>query len=329
MSLCYTHKLLSKISASSCELWGRWPYFEMLLISYSRSLKQTDVHWISRGLNSCWNTKMGPKARGKRFPLPRCFTLRWRHNGRDVVSNRQPHDCLLNRLFRRRSKKTSKLRGTGLSAGNSPVTGEFPAQRASNQENVPIWWRHHGNAGPNKFVLVGNSLERGYTMVGTPSASLAQWGEPPIHSLPKGPVIRNPGVFFDVSLKKLLNNQSNYRWFETPKWSCDMVNREYWHRLNHHICSRLFYILAKFIFLGRFMLFTYTFSWGVLHWYTPCCHLLKCLRQRRSLFHFRGLNCQESSMLKPCELTKIFQPNIWLVASRGASQSEATLKNLC
>ena len=40
--------------------------------------------------------------------------LQWRHNGRDSVSNHQPHDCLLNRLFRRRSKKTSKLRVTGL-----------------------------------------------------------------------------------------------------------------------------------------------------------------------------------------------------------------------
>ena len=44
---------------------------------------------------------------------------------------------------RRRSKKTSKLRVTGLCAGNSPVTGEFPAQRASNAENGSIWWRHH------------------------------------------------------------------------------------------------------------------------------------------------------------------------------------------
>ena len=44
---------------------------------------------------------------------------------------------------RRRSKKTSKLRVTDLCAGNSPVTGEFPAQRASNAENVSIWWRHH------------------------------------------------------------------------------------------------------------------------------------------------------------------------------------------
>ena len=70
-------------------------------------------------------------------------SLRWRHNGRDSVSNLQPHDCLLNLLFRRRSKNTWKLRVTGLCAGNSPVTGEFPSQMASNAENVSIWWRHH------------------------------------------------------------------------------------------------------------------------------------------------------------------------------------------
>ena len=70
-----------------------------------------------------------------------CFmlnALQWRHNGRDGVSNQQPHDCLLNRLFRRRSKKTSKLRVTGLCAGNSPGTGEIPAQMASYAENVSI-----------------------------------------------------------------------------------------------------------------------------------------------------------------------------------------------
>ena len=50
---------------------------------------------------------------------------------------------LLNRLFRRRSKRTSPLRVNGLCAGNSPVTGEFPAQMASNAENVSIGWRHH------------------------------------------------------------------------------------------------------------------------------------------------------------------------------------------
>ena len=37
----------------------------------------------------------------------------------DSVSNHQRLYCLLNRLLRRRSKKTSKLRVTGLCAGNS------------------------------------------------------------------------------------------------------------------------------------------------------------------------------------------------------------------
>ena len=69
--------------------------------------------------------------------------LRWRHNHHAGVSNHQPHGCLFNRLFRRKSKKTSKLRVTGLCAGNSPGTGEFPAQMASYAENVSIWWRHH------------------------------------------------------------------------------------------------------------------------------------------------------------------------------------------
>ena len=72
-----------------------------------------------------------------------CITLQWRHNGRDSVSNHKPHDGLLNRVFRRRSKKTSKPSATGLCAGNSPMTGEFLAQMASNAENVSICLRHH------------------------------------------------------------------------------------------------------------------------------------------------------------------------------------------
>ena len=48
------------------------------------------------------------------------ITLRWRHNDHDGVYNHQHHGCLLNRLFRRRSKKTSKPCITGLYVGNSP-----------------------------------------------------------------------------------------------------------------------------------------------------------------------------------------------------------------
>ena len=61
-------------------------------------------------------------------------SLLWRHNGRDGVSNHQPHDYLVNRLFRCWSKKTSKLRVTVLCAGYSLVTGEFSAHMASNAE---------------------------------------------------------------------------------------------------------------------------------------------------------------------------------------------------
>ena len=68
-------------------------------------------------------------------------SLHWRHNGRDGISNHRPHVCLLDRSFRRISKKASKFRVTGL--WNSPVTGEFPAQMASNAVNISMGWRHH------------------------------------------------------------------------------------------------------------------------------------------------------------------------------------------
>ena len=53
-------------------------------------------------------------------------SLQWLHNERKGVSNHQPHYCLLNCLFRPRSKETSNLGVTRLCAGNSPLTSEFP-----------------------------------------------------------------------------------------------------------------------------------------------------------------------------------------------------------
>ena len=73
----------------------------------------------------------------------RLNTFQWRHNEGDGISNHRRFHCLLNCWFRHRSKKTSKLRVTGLCVGNSPVAGEFPTQKASNAQNVSIWWRHH------------------------------------------------------------------------------------------------------------------------------------------------------------------------------------------
>ena len=65
-------------------------------------------------------------------------TLRWRHNDHDSVSNHQPHGCLLNRLFRRRSKKTSKLSVTGLCAGNSPGPVNSPHKGPVTRKMFPF-----------------------------------------------------------------------------------------------------------------------------------------------------------------------------------------------
>ena len=99
-------------------------------------------------------------------------TLRWRRNGCDCVSNHQRHHCLPNRLFRRRSKKTSKLRVTGLCVGNSPGTGEFPALMASDAENVSIWWRHH-NQPQNRGYLQSSKHRSHRSPVNSPHKG--QW----------------------------------------------------------------------------------------------------------------------------------------------------------
>ena len=65
-------------------------------------------------------------------------TLHWRHNDHDGVSNHQPHGCLLNRLFRHKSKKTSKLRVTGLCAGNSPGPVNSPHKGPVTRKMFPF-----------------------------------------------------------------------------------------------------------------------------------------------------------------------------------------------
>ena len=66
------------------------------------------------------------------------MSLQWRHNDHDDVSNHQPHGCLLNRLFGRRSKKTSKLRVTGLCVGNSPGPVNSPHKGPVTRKMFPF-----------------------------------------------------------------------------------------------------------------------------------------------------------------------------------------------
>ena len=138
------------------------------------------LNWLTEPPAVCWSVILGHLSPSRkrvfwtlleafRTGPPSCavhgmvsskflLTLHWRHNERRGVSNHQRLDCLPKCLFRRRSKKTSKLRVIGLCEGNPPATGGFPSQRASNAENVSIWWHHnvHFNVSFSFWLSVEN-----------------------------------------------------------------------------------------------------------------------------------------------------------------------------
>ena len=74
--------------------------FHLMIIFYFMHISDSDSQWLLDKYNRSF-----------------AISLQWRHNGYHGVSNHQPYGCLLNRLFRRRSKKIVKLRITGLCAG--------------------------------------------------------------------------------------------------------------------------------------------------------------------------------------------------------------------
>ena len=156
------------------------------------------------------------------------MTLRWRHNEHAGVSNHQPHGCLLNRLFRRKSKKTSKLRVTGLCAGNSPGTGEFPAQMASYAENVSIWWRHHDLA-ERKYRLhpyTSNSF-----LVGVTTDMLRQ------HLVILHVVFHRQLVFLSFWKRGKLKKWRNLIKLPRPQTHLSEVNKGYFVAFRRWICA--------------------------------------------------------------------------------------------
>ena len=110
-------------------------------------------------------------------------SLRWRHNDHAGVSNHQPRGCLLNRLFRRRSKKTSKLRVTGLK--NGQLRGKYFHLMTSSCIQAPCHW---------------------------PLWGIYWW---PVNSLHKWPVTRKMFPFDDVIMNRPLNwkvDSGTLRW---------------------------------------------------------------------------------------------------------------------
>ena len=87
-------------------------------------------------------------------------TLQWRHNGRDSVSNHQPHECLLNRLIRRRKHQSSAslafVRGIHRGPVTRPVTRKmfsFDDVIMKQLETFAVQWRIslHLASCPNEF----------------------------------------------------------------------------------------------------------------------------------------------------------------------------------
>ena len=96
--------------------------------------RKSIIHAVAECIKIKSFTKIDPAI----VYMIKMHTLRWRHNGCDSVSNHQPRDCLLSRLFIHRSKKTWKLRVTGLCVGNSPGQVNSPHKGSVTRKMFPF-----------------------------------------------------------------------------------------------------------------------------------------------------------------------------------------------
>ena len=151
----------------------------------------------------------------QRFLYP---SLRWRHNERDSVSNHQPHDCLLNRIFRRRSKEIIKA------PRHWPLCGEFTGDRWIPRTNDQLrgkcfhlmtsswWWIYVITAPRNGIIWWRNQME-----IFSALLALCEKNPPVTGGFPsQRPVMRCVDDFFDLRLNKRLGKQSRRLWFKTP-----------------------------------------------------------------------------------------------------------------
>ena len=67
-------------------------------------------------------------------------------------------------FFSGADQRNHQIRVTGLCEGNSPVPVEFPSQRANNEENVSIWWRHHVLRTGHVTNTIFSTFHSGYTI---------------------------------------------------------------------------------------------------------------------------------------------------------------------
>ena len=188
-------------------------------------------------------------------PLDSCYSLRWRHNELDGVSDHQPHECLLNRLFWCRSKKTAKLCVTGLCAGNSPGSVNSPHKWPVTRKKFPfddvimtelflkllkILCNTCNNETRSGLSVKGIIWRR--HQIETFSALMASCaGNSPFTSeFPaQRPVKRSFDVLFDLRLNIRLSKQLWGWWFETPSRSTWRHYNDYFQVASSHLFTSL------------------------------------------------------------------------------------------
>ena len=95
--------------------------------------KNRSIPWLMT-LQLCVSPSVGTDYLWWIHLCPCSIPISWHHNEGHGTSNHQHLDCLLTRLFRRTSKRTSKLRVTGPPEENPPITSELPSKRTSNAD---------------------------------------------------------------------------------------------------------------------------------------------------------------------------------------------------
>ena len=196
--------------------------------------------------HSSWmddNGWIGPRYNGTRLyqSMQSCSpwspgSLQWRHDKRDGVPNHRRLDCLLNHLFRRSSKKASKLSVIGLC--------ECTGDRWIHTENISIWWRHHGDMACGN-IDGSSDVYFSYCSVGITSlikaypfrVMIRSWrgntfringhlrGESTGHLWITLQSADNTELWWSLwcSLNNLLNKQPYCRWFETLWRTCCVI----------------------------------------------------------------------------------------------------------
>ena len=119
--MCYARRTIVWQTAYHCCINNKYWFYSMYVILSVLLVETSGLVWVRSRRRSwlvtwfCYQliAKPGDKTVAPLWP-DRFIPLQWRHNGCNGVSNHHPDNCLFNCLFRRRSKKNSKLRVTGL-----------------------------------------------------------------------------------------------------------------------------------------------------------------------------------------------------------------------